>query len=349
MRTCLSQECPQRKTLLGRIKSAELAVKTCLEGNQLELESRYAISLIATALMGNREQALSDPANYCKLVIRLAFDPHWAPSDDWPYSQSEMAAPLEGVGLKQALDRRLSRADAESMAAGDQGLLQAIRQTTEGDFASLDFWIGELRECTASRAVDHEGNVSWVHGTADGMNRRFDVSLTTRGQYKEVQDWVELDAGMVLRTALIAMYGLKLGNIKKLPPGPADIEISQQGADSILVQHTKADCRPWPLVGKRNSERPSYSSSERPEALFDELANSLIRKGRTQYADEERAKLILLLDGGLLRLPEDWIREFALRRADQISASGYFEVWYACMWSRKAFRLSRTSPFEYAA
>lgn len=341
---CATPECPTRKAALEHLGRAEASVLHWHQANGTTLSPERAIYELATALMGNRESVLGDPANFCKLGLVLAFDGHWAPTDTWPLSQEEMARVFREKGLEEVLGRRLTRADALKLAEGDAPLLQAIAMAEDVQFHSLDMWFGTFTVCQVIHSGSYQGDVTVTHDHSEDLNRSLGVTAQTLRPFAANQERVELNAGAVLRQALMARYGLRLGSVTKHEPPPGDIRI---GGLDHLVEHTMVDSRPWQHLSKAGDNgRATYSHGEPPAGLFEEWLSSLLRKGPKKYPAAVRSNLILLLDTGPIHYRPDWVKQFAFQFREEIDSLGYVEVWLVCPAADEAIRLSSSSLLE---
>jgi len=205
------------------------------------------------------------------------------------------------------------------------------------DLSDASFWIGYLEQFEVKREYSTDGISAETHISRTAESEQVCLHMSLPEPYRVPQLQAELEAGYTLRRALLSAGFDGLGAVKKAETEPSDIVID---GFPIGIQHTKADSRPWRELAKGEGAR-TFSRSESKDSLFDALDESVRRKGAAKYSANERAQLLLLLDAGVLRIPESVLDEYKTSRRATFIESGYAQIWLVCGFTERAWCIYR--------
>ena len=312
------------------------------------VEPVESLFLFAELLVGGSENVHKSPSNFCKVLLRLAFDHHWSPSNNFPVRQVEWESWARLEGWHQILNRKLTRKDSQVMLRHDEVLSNLALQENESNFSSWKCWIAEVarhhHEIKHDRAqtitesiIDYDGAETLIKTMVSTIAPANEVTeLLLNARPNSVHKMLEIDAGKILKKALEVSTNNRLGKVVSARNEPADIEIDGL---QFGIQHTKADSRPWKVLGSKKIGRRNYVNKESRELLYKQLDTSIENKGKNKYSSQDRAKLILILDSGLLLISKEIIEDYSRKREHFLKASGYHQIWYICSMTRQGYQI----------
>ncbi len=94
--------------------------------------------------------------------------------------------------------------------------------------------------------------------------------------------------------------------------------------DKLLLQITMADYEPWGKLADSSSFQRHVQDLEQEHRS---ILKQAIQSKKNKLSIQQRAKLILLLDGRTYFKPEE-LENFKLREAEFLQTSGFLEIWY---------------------
>lgn len=320
---CSNPECQIRRNVEKALKCAEAMVLEALDERDQMVSPQLALYSLASALMGGVKETKKDPANFCKLMLKLALDEHWATTPEFPITQAELQNWIRDAGwldgehkvLDSDLAQRQLRVHEDSHSIESFEVLDC----------TCNFWYGEFSMSELTRNSDSTGWASLVGLTVGEGRTNSHISLIGPAPYREMKRAIEIQAGKALRAALVKVGYTGLGRVTPAPE-PGDIQIE---GFPHPVQHTKADSRPWSQLAKGPGPNP-YQRSEPVANLFKALDGSITRKGSAKYSASDRAKMVLLLDLGPVRIPMRLLERYRDSRARGVLRNAaYAQIWVA--------------------